>query len=253
MSNFSSNSSSTNRYSDIDLSSIKIENNEGPSKVIIFNTYIIPLVVENQTDGVFIELTNAIARRAGLEIKINILPTKRALNEFNANHAEVLFPALDTFFGSDNRYYKTQELIYTKRDMAFNLIGSDTIKSIAQLEGKRVSITRGYGYANTLLNNPNILFSTTSSDEFSAKMLKAGHVDAFIAERNTGIAALKRLNLLPSIQFSEQNPISELDVFYATHDTEQGRELANIIGKHIADMKKDGSFDRIMAKLNAVQ
>lgn len=217
-------------------------------KVFILNTFLIPLMVESKTKGIFIELTQELAKRAGIQIIINIFPAKRAINDFSIGNADALFPALNTFFPDKDSYFPTEEIIYIKRDVAFTLKGQKPLETIAQLEGKKIGITRGYAYANNLINNPNIDFFMTNSDEYSAKMLRAGHIDAFIAEEVSGLAALKRMKLTNEVQYSPKNPISEADVFYATQATEQGKYLAELLSQQLALMKEDGSFTRIMSQ-----
>lgn len=215
---------------------------------LVFNTFLIPLMVESETEGVFIELTRQIAQRAGLDIKINILPAKRSIHQFNLAQADVLFPALDPFFINQKTFNRSKEVIYIKRDFAFTLKDQSAPISIPQLEGRKVSITRGYPYAPQLINNPNIQFFTANSDMFSAKMLQAGHVDAFVAEEKSGLTAIHNIGLEEKVHYSQQYPISELDAFYATMATEQGLKLASILSEQLALMKKDGSFVAIMAK-----
>lgn len=217
-------------------------------KALIINTFLIPLMVESKTKGIFIDLTRELAKRAGINIDINILPAKRAINDFNLGNADALFPALNAFFPDKKSFLPTEEIIYIKRDIAFTLKGQELIETIAQLEGKKIGITRGYAYADEVINNPNIDFFMTNSDEYSAKMLKAGHIDAFIAEEISGLTALKRMKLKNEIQYSSKRPISESDVFYATQATEQGRYLAELLSQQLRLMKEDGSFNRIMSQ-----
>ena len=188
-------------------------------KTFILNTFLIPLMVESKTKGVFIELTQELAKRARINIDINIFPAKRAINDFNIGNADALFPALNTFFPDKKSFLLTEEIIYMKRDVAFTLKGQEMIETITQLEGKKIGITRGYAYADDVIHNPNIDFFMTNSDEYSAKMLKAGHIDAFIAEEMSGLAALKRMKLKNEVQYSSKSPISELSLIHISEPT----------------------------------
>jgi polar amino acid transport system substrate-binding protein len=218
---------------------------------LIFNTFLIPLMVESETEGVFIELTQEVARRARLDIKINILPAKRSINDFVRGKADALFPALNNFFPSPDSFSRSQEIIYIKRDFSFSLANREKLYTIKQLAGHKVSITRGYIYADELVKNTDIQFFTANSDEFAAKMLQAGHVDAFIAEEQSGLTALKNIGLINQVQYAKEQAISELDVFYATLAGSERKRLAERLSQQLTLMKQDGTFERIMAKAKA--
>lgn len=218
------------------------------AETLVFNTFLIPLMVESEDKGVFIELTRELAKRVKVDIKINILPAKRSINDFVHGKADALFPALANFFPSRESYHRTDEIIYIKRDFSFSLKDSPKLNTIEALAGRKVSITRGYIYAEQLVNNRKIQFYTANSDEFAAKMLEAGHVDAFIAEEQSGLAALSNIGLVDKVKYDQATAISELDVFYATLAGNKGQRLAQRLSKGLKEMKENGSFQRILAK-----
>ncbi len=207
-------------------------------------------MVESETEGVFIELIQKVAKRARLDIKINILPAKRSINDFAHGKADALFPALNNFFPSPDHFNRSQEIIYIKRDFVFSLATEEKLYTIKQLARHKVSITRGYIYANELVSNTEIQFFTANSDEFAAKILQAGHVDAFIAEEQSGLTALRNIGSIGQVQYNKEYAISELDVFYATLAGLKGKQLAQRLSEQLALMEKDGSFQRIMSKAN---
>lgn len=233
------------------LSSSLHAHSENQDSPLVFNTFLIPLMVESETEGVFIELTQELAKRANIAIKINILPAKRSISDFAQGRADALFPALANFFPSPASFNRSEEIIYVKRDFAFSLKDQNQLFSIQQLEGRKVSITRGYIYASHLIENKNIQFFTANSDEFAARMLQAGRVDTFIAEEKSGLQALQNIGLISEVQYAKDQPISELDVFYATLAGTQGKALAQRLSQQLKLMKQDGTFERIMAKAKA--
>lgn len=93
-------------------------------KTLIFGTHPIPLMVVDDQHGVFVELTKIIAERANLDIKIVVVPAKRARVYFHEQKFDVLFPGLDAYFFPENPPIKSEDLIMVKHDFVFTKKGT---------------------------------------------------------------------------------------------------------------------------------
>ncbi len=220
----------------------------GEDKVIKFGTFPVPQLVLDENHGNFIELTRTIAERAHLHIEITVTPTKRALFNFGEKKNDVLFPAVDQFFSPGNEPVKTDELIFIKKDYAFTRKGEPLLKTIKELEGKRVGITLGYPYAKKLTENHLIELDMAKNDEINVLKLIAKRIDVFVVEEVSGLKAFQSKGVTDKIQYDSSAPISEIDVYYAFQNTEEGKKLAEIISKVLGEMKKDGTYSTIMSK-----
>ncbi|MDP3652279.1 MAG: transporter substrate-binding domain-containing protein [Rhodoferax sp.] len=203
----------------------------------------IPLMVESADKGVFIELTKEVAKRAGLPIEIEVVPTKRTIDNFAQNAIAGYFPALDVVNpGPVSKSIR----IYVKNDYAFTKEGAN-LKTIKDLEGQSVGITLGYPYASELTGNKKINFQVAKDDTTNMKKLAAGRIAAFVVEERSGLKALeqsgeKGISYDPKVKLSEQN------VYYAFQPTPEGKIYADKFSKALTNMENDGTLAAIMGK-----
>ena len=206
-------------------------------------TFPIPLMVESKDKGVFIDLTKEVARRAGIEIAIQVAPPLRTLQSFGQKKIDCIFPGLDVTMPGK---FARSSTVSIKRDFSFYQKGKN-LATIQDLEGKKVGITRGYPYAKALTENKTIRFDPINSDVTNMKKLSAGRLDAFVVEEKSGLKALEQAGAT-NIEYNKEQPISEQDVYYAFQDTERGRAMAKKFSEALEQMKKDGTFGKIMSK-----
>lgn len=221
------------------------------AETLRIGTYPIPMLVEDSTHGLFIDLTNAIAEKAGLDIEIRVVPSKRIVLEFQQQQIDVLLPGLDVFFSADNQPIKS-EPVAVKKDYIFTRKGTALLSSINDLEGKVVGITRGYPYSPELLENAAITFDEATTDAQSAKKLIAGRVEAFVVEETTGLQAFEQIGGVDDVLYDPEAPIATIYAYYAFHPTEQGRQLEQIFSDIIRHMKEDGTFEQIMSPASKI-
>lgn len=218
---------------------------QATQKPIRLATFPIPLMVESETKGLFIELTRSLAKRANIAVSIEVNPAKRSLSRFMQGQVDGLFPALDVNFPPNYAFVRSEEMIYSKNDYAFTFHKQPLIKQLSELEGKRVGITRGYPYVKAITQNPSITLDIAGTDELGMQKLAAGRVDAFIVEEESGLAALRHTQLREQVHYSALHPISQQDVYYAFQDSEEGRRLSKLLSSALKQMIRDGSFQAL--------
>ncbi|MFZ5485318.1 MAG: substrate-binding periplasmic protein [Pseudomonadota bacterium] len=208
-------------------------------------TYPIPVHVESERSGLFVELTQAVAATAGIPVKLTVMPPPRAVQAFLAGQQHVLFPALEVLFPDPGRFVRSSEPIDCKEDFVFTRAGAPKRVSLADLKGLRVGVTRGYPYAREVLANTSYTLEHAVSDEANIRKLMAGHIDAFILDEKTGVKAFAKLGLAERMQYQAGAPVSRQAVFYAFQPTPAGRRQAEAFSRALLDMKKDGRYRRI--------
>ncbi|WP_413584421.1 substrate-binding periplasmic protein [Bdellovibrio sp. HCB274] len=207
-----------------------------------FVTFPIPLMVESSTEGVFIDLTRDIAQRSKTDVKIDVLPTGNAILKFTTGEADGFFPALDVYTPKNSvrtvPFYEKVDYVFYRK--------VKPLKSIKDLEGKKVGLTFRYPYAVELTSNRRIKFVFSDDDVSNMKKLADGAIDAFVVEERSGVRALE-LSRAKGIAFDSENPLSRQEVYYAFKDTEGGRRMAKSFSEIIQQMKKDGSLDKLLS------
>jgi polar amino acid transport system substrate-binding protein len=209
-------------------------------------SYPIPKMVESKDKGVFVDLTKEVAKRAGYSLDIEIAPPPRTVESFSQGKIDGFFPALDVIVpGAAAK----SSPIYTKVDFAFFKKGAANLKTIKELEGKKVGITRGYPYAGELMSNKKIIFDPADDDVTNMKKLAAGRIDAFVVEEKSGLEALKKSGET-SVTYDSAKPLSQQAVYFAFKNGADGKAAADAFSKALGDMKKDGTFGKIMSQAN---
>jgi polar amino acid transport system substrate-binding protein len=215
------------------------------AETLTIATYPIPLMVVSKDEGVFIELTKALAQEANVELNIVLLTPQRAFQELDTNNADGVFSELKSIMPED---YEVSDSVYVKRDYAFTVKGKPLLETIADLSGKRVAITSGYPYSEKLMADKSIQFVVTSRDEQNVKMLLAGRVDAFVVEEKSGLKAFSNNGRKNEISYNPAKPLSEQDVFFAFQKNISGKKFADKINTALQVLRYNGTFARIMAK-----
>ncbi len=126
--------------------------------------------------------------------------------------------------------------------------GSKILRTIKDLEGKKIGITHGYPYVMELIQNKRIKIESTKTDEMNAQKLVHGRISAFVVEEKSGLKAFMNLGLLGKIQYDKKTPISQQDVYFAFQNNGKGKKLSKLVSKVLKSMKKDGTFGNIMKK-----
>lgn len=218
------------------------------AKPIVLATFAIPLMVENPDKGLFISLTREIAKRNNRTVDIRVLPTGKTLLAFSNAKVDGFFPALDVYVPKTSA---KSTPFYRKVDYAFFRKVSP-LRTMKDLEGKKVGLTFRYPYGKELIANKKIKFEYAADDIQNMRKLGQGQIDAFVVEERSGLRALQ-LSVERGIDFDKTQLLSEQNVYYAFHDNDEGRKLAEIFSKTIEVMKKDGSLDRVLTEAALAQ
>ncbi len=214
---------------------------------IIFTTFPIPLMVESETEGVFIQLTQEVIRRLDIKATIRVATPQRSINDLVQGRVAVLFPALDVFFVDKEQYSRSDELIYIKEDFLFTRTGDAKLTTVDDLKGRTVGLTRGYPYAREIVRGHGFKLDYSLSDEMCVQKLVVGRIDAFIGEEKSGLQAFESQKVSHLLQYDSAKPVSRQDVYYATTSSPMGEQLAERISAVLTAMKADGTFQKIMA------
>ncbi|WP_374028665.1 substrate-binding periplasmic protein [Bdellovibrio bacteriovorus] len=211
------------------------------AKPVVLATFPIPLMVENPHSGLFVNLTKEIAKRNSRDIEIVIFPTGKTLLAFSSGKIDGFFPALDVYVpkvaAKSAPFYNKIDYVFYKK--------SRPLKSLKDLEGKKVGLTFRYPYVKELTSNKKIKFEFAADDVVNMKKLGQGTIDAFVVEERSGLKALQ-MSGQKGIEFDKNAPLSEQTVYYAFQNSEQGRHLAEVFSKSIESMRKDGSLAKIL-------
>jgi ABC-type amino acid transport substrate-binding protein len=196
-------------------------------------TYLIPLMVESETEGKFITMSNILAKRSNLNFKYIIAPPKRTIENYFQEKLDCFFPALDVLLKKP--VFKSQT-VYLKKDFIF-MNGHVKNLTLIDLVGKKVGLTLGYPYAEKVTKKKGIHFEYARSDILNIKKLISGRIDYFIVEERSGAKAASIAGQ-GLINYNSDNAISVQKVYYGCHSQKTAKKLS----RAITSIKKDGTL-----------
>jgi|GEM_PF-728039 ABC-type amino acid transport/signal transduction systems, periplasmic component/domain len=211
------------------------------AKTVKMATYPIPLMVENEDKGIFVQLAKELGLRTQQKIVIEVKPASKSILAFSTGEVDAIFPGLDVIMPKN---CAKSEPFYLKTDFIFYRTDKP-LRDLKHLEGKKVGLTFRYPYAKELTANKKIKFELAPNDVVNMKKLASGAIDAFVVEERSGLEALK-VSGEKNISYDKERPLSKQSVYFAFQNNSEGEQLAEKFSKAILEMKKDGSFDRII-------
>jgi polar amino acid transport system substrate-binding protein len=222
---------------------------EAKPSVTVHVDYIPKLMADDGT-GPFADLIYEIGRRAGLSIKIVVLPPKRQRIAFEMEQVDIVFSMSESSFNAETQYLRSSSF-FDKRYFVFTRKGSPCVKSMANLTklSGPIGLTLGYSYPQVLLSEHRLAFDYAPTDELNMSKLGLGRISAFVVEEVSGLAALKHTKQETAIQYDPQSPLFTEDVFFAFQKKENLVPIRNAISHAIDDMKTDGSLQIILGNL----
>ena len=212
------------------------------SAQIVVAGFPIPGHIESPSKGHFVELTLAIAKEAQLDLDIQISPPPRAIEGFMQGKSKVLFPALDVFFGPEQRFVRTKGSFNCKEDFVFTKKGSPALHTLDELKGKQVGLTQGYPYVKAVTEHQGVGYQTALTDEANVEKLMKGRLDAFVVEKSSGTRAFQKVGAFAQMQVDYKRPVSRQDVYWAFQDTDEGRTLARKFDAALSKLYKRADF-----------
>lgn len=216
-------------------------------KTYTIGVYEVPVMVTSTDSGVLVDLFKEAAKRANIDYKIEMYPSKRAVRYFQNGEIDGFFPAFDESAGEKA---SKSESIHIKNNVIFVRKDTEYINNVEQLARKIVGLTQGYHYDNRIFENPEIKIEYAPSVLVNIQKLSAGRIDAFVAEDKTGLKALEESGI-DNIHYDSGSTLFAKRAFFAFQGNEEGRALNERISEALIEMKKDGTFQKIKSAIPA--
>ena len=211
-------------------------------KIYRASTLQIPLLIEDEEHGVFIEVFQEVVKRAGERAELIISSGNRSKKMFCDGEVDMYFPALENSLACSS---VNSTPFYHKEEIVFVPEGSPIISDINQLEGKVVGVTKGYSYGAGLTSNPKIELDYADSDVLNMRKLSKGRTQAFVVKTQSGLKALQESGVT-NVVYDVKKPLSSRATYFAFHETDEGRALAEKFSNAIEAMISDGTLQRIL-------
>jgi ABC-type amino acid transport substrate-binding protein len=219
---------------------LQIQTITAADKVTLAAVYI-PLLIEKDKSGLFIDMTYEIGRRADIDFDISVVPARRSVRMFKSREVDGSFPMTPN---EPDIYGPRTDAFYIRRNYAFVRKGNRLPVEMKDLEGLSVLVTRQYDYTKELLGNEQITIVRGSNDVANMKMLSRNRADAFIVEARSGLEAMRQADV-DNVTYAADHPVSSMDAYYVFQPGKRGNRLATRVSTAIQSMIKDGTYKKI--------
>lgn len=197
--------------------------------------------------GVYPAVMSAIFAKLGIPVTILAKPWKRAIAELDESYAGVGGIYLNE---ERSKKYDYSEAMFSENiAVFFNKDKPISFKSLADLNGKKIGVRRGWSYGDAFdaaKKEGRFAVEEVDSDKANAMKLANGRVDAVLMVEEGGKAAISA-EQLTNIEESKVY-LASTKAYLAFNKTAKQTELLANFNKTLLSMKHDGSFDAIVLK-----
>lgn len=209
----------------------------------------------NVITGICYDIIIEMAKRAEIQVDVEILPWKRALAMVERGKVDAVFPAGKTpereKFGiyMSEFLYRSQYGLFVKKGNEFSF---DKIEDLA---GKKIGIPMGNTFTKEFedAKKANLLVVDEGGIEVESNILKlnSNRFDVFIVNNMVGLDSIKRVNMLDKItilpkSLNQGNP--QYLLFSKVSKIDKKNIIINLLDKVLSEMKSDGTYKSIIDK-----
>lgn len=200
---------------------------------------------DGKAAGIYPQIISLAFAKLGVPVTLEAKPWKRALAEIDEGKAGV-----GGIYKNDERAQKydfSEPILTENTAVYFNKSKPVDFKSVADLKGKRVGVIRGWSYGDEFdaaRKAGSITADEVTSDKVNFQKLAEGRVDVVLAIEEAGKAVIKAEKL---------SAVEQGKVFLASNKAHlafaksaKQTELLAKFNKVIADMKQDGTLEKVM-------
>jgi polar amino acid transport system substrate-binding protein len=225
---------------------------EPAPKLQLVNDVYPPFVLEKNNplgEGIDIEIAReALRRGGGYEIEVTLVPWKRVLHMLQIGEADLT----TTITRTDERetFLDWSRGYRASTTYSFYTSTASNIRTMNDLNGKTLGVTRGYKYPEKITSIPNVVLDESNSIEGTLKKLAAGRVNAIVINGAVGQWKINRLGLTerigkPAFTFVNPDKSPTLMAFSKKRNPSPALQAMN---RGLAEMIRDGSLQKIERK-----
>jgi len=194
-------------------------------------------------EGFDMDLIKAIGKQMGYEVQIQNMGFDGLIPGLDSGTVDVAISAMTITEERSKKinfskpYYKSGLTIVVKKD-------NDTIKTFADLEGKKIAVQLGTTGADQAKKVKNSQIREFNSAPEAFLELKAGGVDAVVNDKPVNDYYIAKAGGKDAKEIGEPLTAEEYGIGTAKKNT----ELAGKIDKALDELKKNGEYDKIYLK-----
>lgn len=209
-------------------------------------SFSVPYFLESREKGAFIDLYRTIEQSISPQIRLTLLPAKRAQLNFELGKADIYFPGLPTSIKGN---YLRSDTVFYKEIFAFVRKGDLLPSRPEQLSSLNIGLTSGYNYGEIVPKSNNNI-QLAQSDKTNFLKLEAGRIDIFLVERYSGLKALRE-SQAQNIYYNLNTPLSREPVFFVFQNSDQGRYLQKEFNRVLNELRQKNQLSVLLTGQNS--
>lgn len=202
-------------------------------------------------NGVICRITTEAFALAGIKVKWNFVPWKRAYEEARAG---IVDGSIFWYYNEERaKYFYFSDQIGTQSNVFFHLKKNKfNWKTITDLKGKIIGITAGYSYGkefDEVNKKGHLTTQEVSSDELNFKKLLIGRIELFPMQMDIGYDLLYRKftqKQIDQLTYHPKNLNNDPVYLILTNQNKKNIQRIKLFNKGLKKLKKSGKYDQYL-------
>ena len=203
---------------------------------------------KGEAAGVNIALVREAFRRMGETPVFELMPWSRALYELKNGDTWAMSSGFKTPEREAVAYF-CQEGLAWENVVVLGLAGSHVeVRSLEDLRGLKVGVRRDHSYGQTFDSMVGLEKTEADCNQQLFKMLLAGRIDAIVANKAVFSHEIKNMDRSDDVRVLMDVKKIPLHLFFSRALGDRSRDVVRRFDMAVRAMKKDGTFDAILAR-----
>ena len=203
-------------------------------------------VVGGEVRGLGVDLVRAAFEAAGVDVKLQILPYSRCVELVKRGELVACFDTVRNSTTEKDFVWPREPLFRPFVAIYATAASSARNLAVADLEHRRVIVTRAYEYGESFDANPRINRVVAGRDIAGFRMLAAGRGEFMVAYAKVADEVLRRAGDELARSVRQVGVASQVDIYLAfSHKHPQRAQMLELFDQGFAQLKRNGRYREI--------
>ncbi|MGE5627381.1 MAG: amino acid ABC transporter substrate-binding protein [Solirubrobacterales bacterium] len=201
----------------------------------------------NNLDGFEVDVWNEIGKRTGYKVEYVAASFSGLFGMLDTAKLDTIANEITITDQRKAKYLFTDPYVYSGAQLMVKQ-GNDTIKTLADLKGKKVGVSLGSNYEQIIKDydkNKEITVVTYDNDGGMRQDVALGRLDAMMDDKVSALAVIKENKLPLQLAGTDVQPLENAFPFV---NNDENKAIIEKVNKALADMRSDGTLGKISDK-----
>lgn len=208
-----------------------------------------PFISADAQSGISVEVATAAFKTQGYELKMQLAPWARALDNVKNGKTDIL---VATWFTLERTSYLLYSDEYFKNEVKFIKRAGDPFEytDLKSLDGKNIGIVRGYGYGDAFLSARSFTKSETKDLLGNLRKLANKRIDLTLEDKAVASSIMMIQNGIDRSKYEFTKGALSVNPLHVTSGLKnsKAKEFVNAFNAGLKAIKASGQFEEILKK-----